>query len=282
MLMIAAVAFTMLVAPLPVYDMATNAVVKRAEGRDPAKCLARFLDYPPSRGKLGFPRCLFQDPFPKNPDFWLNDVDMSCASPWNDSFGTLRAGTAISKRHVIFAKHFPLHKGVRILFVGQDGGVCPCSIEATKELATCDIAIGLLNAEVTPNIHPAKILPDDYEKYIGDGFKMPVVTLNQREEAVLGLLNALSPHKTIRTVCCHPPDDPRMKSFRKGMIGGDSGSPSFLLVGKELVFLNCVYNSGGGAGPAIHRRREEVQAAMDELCPGYKLEAFDFSALSSK
>ena len=29
----------------------------------------------------------------------------------------------------------------------------------------------------------------------------------------------------------------------------------------------------------MHSFRREIQAAMDELCPGYKLEEFDFSRL---
>ena len=149
---------TILAAALPVLDFATNSIARRIESCDPAVCLARFADYPPSKGKLGFPRCLFENPFPANPHFYLKDVDFSCASPWNDSTGTLRAGTLISKRHIIFAKHFPLWKGVRIL-------------------------------------------------------------------------------------------------------------------------LHCCHQGGCGSGPAVHLYAKEIQQAMDDLCPGYKLEEFDFSRL---
>ena len=70
-----------LAATLPVFDYATNSIARRIAGVDPAVCLSRFDDYPPSKGKLGFPRCLWEKPFPANEKFWLKDVDFSCASP---------------------------------------------------------------------------------------------------------------------------------------------------------------------------------------------------------
>ena len=271
-----------LAATLPVFDFATNSIAQRIAGADPAVCLSRFADYPPSKGKLGFPRCLFEKPFPSNEKFWLKDVDFSCVSPWNDSCGTLRAGTAISKRHVIFAKHFPLWKGVRILFVGQDGEVCPCSIEATKEVPKSDIMIGLLNAELTPNIKPAKILPSDYEKYLGRGGGLPVVTFDQHENAYLTELTIIVTPECGRWQGSIYPKDEHRQAFRHPMVGGDSGNPAFLLIGNEPILLYCLKAGNAGGGPSIHRYRNEIQKAMDEMCPGYALEEFDFKALKGK
>ena len=126
---------------LPVFDCATNSVAQRIAGADPVVSLSRFAEYPPSKGRLGFPRCLWEKPFPANDKFWLKGVDFSCASPWTD----------------------------------------------------------------------------------------------------------------------------------------DSGNPAFLLVGNEPILLYCLYSGGVGHGPAIHLYAKEVQKAMDELCPSYKLESFDFS-----
>lgn len=265
---------------LPVFDCATNSIAQRIAGADPAVCLSRFADYPPSKGKLGFPRCLWEKPFSVNEKFWLKDVDFSCASPWNDSCGAARAGTLISKRHVIFAKHFPLWKGVRILFVDGEGEVCPCRIEATKAFEESDIMIGLLDYEVAPNIHPAKILPDDFAKYIGNGNGLPVVTFNQREEAILTELNGISTNRVELWQGSHQPTIKEHAAFRKPLVGGDSGNPAFLLIGKELILLYCLKNGNCGGGPSIYRQRKEIQKAMDELCPGYVLEAFDFKSVA--
>ena len=273
---------TILAAALPVLDFATNSIARRIESCDPAVCLARFADYPPSKGKLGFPRCLFENPFPANPHFYLRDVDFSCASPWNDSTGTLRAGTLISKRHIIFAKHFSLWKGVRILFVGDDGGVCPCNVEATMGLDHCDIMIASLNAEVTPNVHPAKILPADYRKYLGDGKGLPCVTLNQNECALLTEMRSIVTHGFGLTTMSFEPSDAHRRRFRRPIVVGDSGSPAFLLIGNELILLHCCHHGGCGSGPAVHLYAKEIQKAMDELCPGYKLESFDFENLKKE
>ena len=260
---------------LSVLDFATNGIAERIAGADPAACLSRFADYPPSKGKLGFPRCLWVKPFPANEKFWLKGVDFSCASPWNDSCGTMRAGTLISKRHVIFAKHFPLWKGVRIVFVDGEGEVCPCHIAATKALETCDVMIGLLDYEVTPNIHPVKILPVDYEKHIGDGKGLPIVTFNQREQALLSECRGIGTNSISNVASTNL----AWKAFGGKIVVGDSGNPAFLLIGSEPILLYCLLSGGVGHGPAIHRYRREIQKAMDELCSGYKLESFDFSSV---
>ena len=259
-------------ATLPVFDFATNSIARRIAGADPAVCLSRFSDYPPSKGKLGFPRCLWEKPFPANGKFWLKDVDFSCASPWSDESGTVRAGTLISKRHVIFAKHFPLWKGVRIVFVGMDGEACPLNIVATKELPNSDIMLGLLNYEVTPNVKPARILPDDYKKYIGDGRGLPIVTFNQKEEVLLSQLWTITPTAVLNMRSTNE----TWRSLSRSIVTGDSGNPAFLLIGNEPILLYCLQTGGVGHGSSVLRYRKDIQKAMDELCPGYKLETFDF------
>ena len=263
------------VAMLPVVDYAMNSIARRIAGVDPAVCLSRFDDYPPSKGKLGFPRCLWEKPFPVNEKFWLKDVDFSCASPWSDECGTVRAGTLISKRHVIFAKHFPLWKGCRVLFVDREGEVCPCRVEATKVLEKCDIAIGSLDYEVTPSIHPAKILPVDFAKHIGNGKGLPIVTFNQREQAFLSECRSITSNYLSNAASTNV----AWKALGGKIVTGDSGNPAFLLIGDQPILVYCLLSGGVGHGPAIHSYRREVQKAMDELCPGYTLEVFDFSRL---
>ena len=267
-----------ILAAATVLQFAYENVERRIADADPAVSLSRFDDYPPSKGKLGFPRCLFENPFPANEKFWLKDVDFSCASPWNDSTGNLRAGTLISRRHIVFAKHFPLWKGVRILFVGADGGVCPCSVDAVREVPRTDIMVGLLNAEVTPNIRPAKILPPDFPKYIGDGKGLPIVTLTQHERAFLSECRGI----TTNSIANAASTNTNWKALGGKIVVGDSGNPAFLLIGNEPILLHCLQSGGVGHGPALHRYRHEIQVAMDALCPGYKLESFDLSVAGGR
>jgi len=243
------------------------------------QCLSRFNAYPPGAGVLGFPRCLWESPFKANPDFWLKGVDFSCASPWNDSHGRLRAGTAISRRHIVFAKHFPLAAGTRIAFVGEGGDTSHYTVKATKALDECDIMLGLLDYELTPDVHPAKILPPDFTNYVGRVEGLPVVTLTQSEKAFLSELISMDLSPRHGLVSFLPPKGPVRKLYHQKICGGDSGSPTFLVVGKEPVLLFCLSTSMGGYD--YHYFVRQVQKAMDDLCPGYRLEAFDFATTIS-
>lgn len=261
-------------AALPIRDFSVRSVAARIAAANPTNGLSRFVGYPAGADK---------DRFRPNTNFWARGVDFSCASPWNSCGGRTRAGTLISRRHIIFAKHYPIAAGSRILFVDDEGGVCPCYVDKTKALAACDIMVASLDAEVTPNIVPAKILPPDAGKYLGRGEGLPVVTFNQVEKLFLNELNAIptngSPWKSMS---CRVPNDGRWQAFRERLIVGDSGDPAFLLVGDRPILVYCVQGGGCGSGPAIHLHRREIQAAMDELCPGYKLENFDFTGDGKK
>ena len=260
-------AAVLLGAALSATNLVARSVDARLETASPTNGLARFV---------GYPNGAKQDTFTPNPAFWAKDVDFSCASPWNSVHGNLRAGTLISKRHVLFAKHFPLAKGARILFVDRKGDVCPCRIADMRPIANSDAVVGLLNYEVTPNIRPAKILPLDWAGALGAGAGLPVVTLNQKEEAVVGELGGLSPLGGGSWIGARQPDPGTLRgAFARRIVSGDSGNPVFLLVGKEPVLVYCLHTGGGGGGPAVHALRIAIQAAMDALAPGYRLETVD-------
>ena len=256
---------------LPFQQISQENVERRLNGADPALCLSRFVNYPQGAAR---------DEYALNPRFWLKGIDFSCVSPWNSAGGRVRAGTAISKRHIVFAKHFPLTPGVRIVFVGEDGGVCPCSVAKTKPIDLSDLMIGSLNAELTPNIKPAKLLPDDYGQYIGNARRFPVVTFDQYERAFLSETDEVMTNATIRfALHSRWPAKKKYEPFKANMVVGDSGNPAFMLIGDKPVLLYCLERGGGGQGPALHLYKREIQKAMDELCPGYKLETFDFSVV---
>ena len=268
---------TFLVAALILTNLIQSAeanVSKRFLNSDPSVSLSRFLDYPGGAS---------HDNFKPNPKFWGRGIDFSCASPWNSGGGRLRAGTLISKRHIVFAKHFPLWSGVRILFVDDEGQVCPLRIESTKGIDKTDIMVGLLNYEVTPNIRPAKILPPDADKYIGMGTGMPVLTLTQWEKLSISEISYIPTNGSRNcTIYSRAPADKSREVFAEGLIIGDSGNPAFILINGEPVLLYCLYGGGRGSGSALHLYSREIQKAMDELCLGYVLEVFDFSQVKNE
>lgn len=260
-------------AVLSIPQMAIESASIRVAVSDQTNALGRFVGYPSGAAN---------DRFTLNPKFWARGVDFSCVSPWNSASGNLRAGTLVSKRHIVYASHFPLAIGTRLSFVDEKGMVCPCRLTAGKVVPGTDIMVGLLDYEVTPNIRPAKILPPDFEKYIGRDGGMPTVVFNQREELLLWELKP-APTNMIprRGMSGWYPKNKAWKRFNKSIVVGDSGNPAFLLVGDSPIFTHCAQCAGTGGGPPLHSYRKEVQKVMDELCPGYKLEVFDFSQLKS-
>ena len=97
--------------------------------------------------------------------------------------------------------------------------------------------VGSLNAELTPNIVPAKVLPENYAGYIGDGGGFPVVTFNQHEKAFLTYLAPLSPNPRLLLVKGREPSSLRQRQFRERIVVGDSGNPAFLLLDGQAVLL---------------------------------------------
>lgn len=261
---------TNIVALTAICASAISNINERLEASDPEVGMTRFLGYPAGAA---------ESKFRPNPKFWARDIDFSCASPWNSSDGALRAGTLISRRHIVFAKHFPLAPKTRLLFVGADGCVCPVRLIEYRGIPGTDIVIGLLDVEVTPNIHPAKILPQDAKKYIGTGEGLPVGIFTQQEKMYLAELNPLpSDGPRWSHTRCHVPESLLWRKFRGRLIGGDSGNPAFLILGNETILLYCATGRWSGSGPGLHNYAREIQAAMDTLCPGYKLQYFDFTA----
>ena len=64
--------------------------------------------------------------------------------------------------------------------------------------------------------------------------------------------------------------------FRDRLIGGDSGNPAFLLINDQPILIYCLTGGWSGSGDGLHFYQDKIQSLMDELCPGYKLEIFDF------
>ena len=184
-----------------------------------------------------------------------------------------------------------------MVFVGEDGGVCPCSITKTKRIDKTDIMIGLLDYELTPNIKPAKVMPADWASHIGSVTNFPVVTFNQKEHLLYSELtvvmtngvpvrmfnNSVSRTNTpVEIVAADVTGRPNAESRKlqvpeaaiqhRGMIRvGDSGNPAFMVYKGEPVLMYCLFSGGVGHGPWIHKYLKEIQAAMDELEPGYHL-----------
>lgn len=108
----------------------------------------------------------------RNPDCWLNGVsNISCFSPAQRSGASWwqRAGTLITRKHALFAKHFVPsilpNGGTPLIFVDENNNAISRNI-IQYAYDTTDIAIALLDSEVPSNIKIAKVLPVNFIDYV--------------------------------------------------------------------------------------------------------------------
>lgn len=148
----------------------------------------------------------------RNPNCWLNGVtNISCFSPAQRSGANWwqRAGTLITRKHALFAKHFVTsilpNGGTPLIFVDENNNAIRRNI-INYGYDSTDIAVALLDSEVPSNIKIAKVLPTNFTDYFNtsilssvyDSFETNInsfrnnpwlyaVGLDQEEKAILKL-----------------------------------------------------------------------------------------------
>jgi hypothetical protein len=110
----------------------------------------------------------------RNPSCWINGVNnISCFSPAQRSGANWfqRGGTLITRKHVLFAKHFKTsilpNGGTPLIFVDENNNAIRRNIiQYGDDISGSDISIALLDSEVPSNIKIAKVLPPNFTDYI--------------------------------------------------------------------------------------------------------------------
>lgn len=233
----------------------------------------------------------------RNPSCWINGVtNISCFSPaqLSGSAWNTRAGTLITKKHVIFAKHYypsllP-NGGTPIIFVDENNNAIRRNI-VQYALGTNDIAIGLLDNEVSSNIKIAKVLPSNYQDYIqvstiADSalFGLLAVALDQQEKALVKSTTTISSIPFINFDNMSGPNgnvNP-YPQWTETIVAGDSGNPIFYIIDNELVLLTTWYSST--AGFFLPSAYTEIHSMIESLSPGggYSLTPIDLQAVYAK
>lgn len=226
-----------------------------------------------------------------NSNCWASSVDMSCASMWHVGRGnhedcafTNTTVTAISARHVIYANHFGYAMSTNLIyyFYGQNGHVYTNRLVAYSDIGlNSDIGIGLLEHDLPEAVRPAAFLPDDFYEYVGNGRLLPVMTLDQRETAVIHDLNAvtmMSERSSLMSASVSTIQARHM--FGKSFIGGDSSSPRFLVANNELILLGTLWKGGGGSCCNVTLFKQQILSKMNQMAPGYSLNIVDLSVFN--
>lgn len=151
-----------------------DSIAALTAGVDPAEAKSRFST-----------RDLVTKTFTRNPDFWgIGLTGLSAVSPNNSKNDNRRAGTAITKRHIICAAHYPLSVGDTVDFVADVAGE---SVAVTRTILKAkahplyagqsghysyDIQICLLDSDLPAEIDFMEVMPSNADDYHGEYFWM--------------------------------------------------------------------------------------------------------------
>jgi hypothetical protein len=217
----------------------------------------------------------------RNSGCWISDLDLTPISPWNSMSSNLRAGTLISKRHILFAAHYQIDNGTTIRFIDNNNNIVTRTMVNKLSLPYQpglggDITIGILNSDVPNTISFAKILPANWMNYLPNLntlYRIPAIGLDQEEKALIVELAQLDTNAGF-----YIPDlNSDRYAFSEGIIPGDSGNPVFLIINGELVIITVWSFGGAGGGTNIAYYKDSINALMVSLGGGYTLTEIDLS-----
>jgi hypothetical protein len=179
--------------------------------------------------------------------------------------------TALTPRHVVMANHYKRPVGGRAVFHDRKGRNFErhiVKIISFKESGpAADIAVGLLDRPLPASVrtYPVPQPRKNYNEFLTGA---PVLVTEQSRGLFFHQIAGVY-ENAIRFRF----DEHIDKSHRKNLIKGDSGNPSFLLSGGELVLIETHTSGGAGAGP-FYGSPEVVATLRDimkTLDPSYTL-----------
>ncbi len=229
-----------------------------------------------------------QDPYVRNTSFFLQGTHaeaLTCASPWNSAGGTRRAGTAITPRHAVCAKHYSIPVGATLRFVASDNTVVERTVvQAANIIASNplypissplqnDAWLMLLDSDLPASITHCKLFPYEYETYLPDGTTteggagIPLLALDYSENGiVLDYLGKDGPLISSTPSALYiEPTLPDRLAFYDPIIVGDSGNPVFAAIGSELWLMSTFTGSGGPAYGGLVTELNEMITTLDTL-----------------
>jgi len=218
----------------------------------------------------------------RNENLWCHDLDLTAISPWNSNGKHTKAGTLITPRHLIGARHYMFPVGTVVRFVEKDAPyvVHERTVVGRSDsgLIGGDIAIYTLYSDLPATITPVKFFPADNQNYIRrvDKIKPPLFYLDQEEKALIADLVLLS------QINISPPSTAPLSNFYETPIGGDSGNPLLFIVDGGAVLLSTFLGSSGG--PAHWSRLEHINQMIADadaqagVSTGYTVTEADLSA----
>ena len=176
---------------------------------------------------------------------WTSKLDFTGVS-WNDD----RTATLISPQYVVMAAHFIRPPNVAVMFHDKNGKPYERFISKVETIKNSDVAVGKLNLPLPTDIKAYRFASASQAQPGRSVF----ITDQDRVVSVHKIGNVFG--KGIRFDY-----NTNLNSiYRRKLIPGDSGNPSFLLENGELRLLETHSSGGGGSGP--NYSNPELQASI--------------------
>ena len=191
---------------------------------------------------------------------WTRGMDMSGVS-----FNDTRTATLITPRHVVMAKHYSRPAAAPVVFHDRNGKRIQRKLIGF-EAGVGDVMVGLLDEPVPANYRPYPLPAAGADT--SSLLDRPVIVSDQNRNLfvhrIAGFGNGIVAFK-------HETDN--RHGWSKNLVVGDSGNPSFLIVGNELVLLETHTTGGPGAGPYFGDPgvQQSVRRAVQKLDPAYRI-----------
>jgi hypothetical protein len=191
---------------------------------------------------------------------WTRGFDMSGVS-----FNDTRTATLITPRHVVMAKHYSRPAAAPVVFHDRSGKRIERKIIGLMG-AQGDVMVGLLDEPVPANYtsYPMPEPGSDLGSLVG----RPVIVSDQKRSLFVHLVAGGR-----GGIIGFKHDEAERYGWGKNLVVGDSGNPSFLIVGKQLVLVEAHTTGGPGAGPYYGDPavQASIRAAAAKLDPSYRI-----------
>lgn len=190
---------------------------------------------------------------------WTRGMDMSGVS-----FDDTHTATLITPRHVLMAKHYARPAAAPVVFHDRSGKHIQRKLIGFAA-ASGDVMVGLLDEPVPANYRPYP-LPSVIDNYAL--LDEPVIVSDQNRNLFVHLIAGIG-NGTI----AFKHDKSESHGWSKNLVVGDSGNPSFMIVGDELVLVETHTTGGPGAGPFYGDPavQQSVRQAVQKLDPTYRI-----------
>jgi len=283
-----------------IQEISTSSILSAINGKNPATDKVLFSDYTAVENLV------------RNTSSWVHNVSgITGLIAWNDRVrggtpsGTRLGGVALTKRHILYAKHAGFQYDNTVYFVTKDNELITRRVVGTKDCpsANSDYGIALLESDLPTSIDIVKVLPKDSYRYFNPTeFTLNATTwtssisdvlilnTNQAEDAAVRTLSrinfgsledsdpnnyGLSDYATFQTGV---PSTAPASTFYATVSGGDSGSPVMMLLNNEVVVLGTWETASSGPYISSARNYNDLNRMITDVDTTYAALASGFAA----